>query len=156
MERRHGMGSVEEHLKELAEQLFSAQGFELVDASVIGHRGRTFVQVTADREGGITVDDCARLSRALSAVLDREDLFNGFYRLEVSSPGLDRPLKTARDFRKALGRDVKVDAVSGGRTNQVTGCLKQVDQDQIWIETESGTLTLPLPSVVHAKIKLKW
>jgi ribosome maturation factor RimP len=156
MEKQHNMESIQERLKELAGRVFSAHGFELINADVKGGGSRRIIQLVADREGGITAEDCARLSHALSTVLDQEDAFNGFYRLEVSSPGLDRPLQSERDFKKALGRNIKVNAVTGGTPNQVTGCLKRVDQNRIWIETESGTVDIPLPSVVKAKIKLKW
>ncbi len=153
MEKQHPMESIEERLKELAGSVFASQGFELIDASVKGGGGRRLLQLVADREGGITVDDCSRLSHALSSLLDQDGLFDSPYRLEISSPGLDRPLRSEGDFKRVLGRDVRVETTE---KKQAIGRLSRVDQGRIWIETEDGTVDLPLPSVVNAKIKLKW
>jgi ribosome maturation factor RimP len=153
MEKQLSMESIEERLKELAGRVFASQGFELVDACMKGGGGSRLLQLVADREGGITVDDCARLSHALSSVLDQDGLFDSPYRLEISSPGLDRPLRNEGDFRKALGRDVRVETAD---KKQAIGRLSRVEQGRIWIETEDGSVDLPLPSVVNAKIKLKW
>ena len=101
------MSGVTEKLQEIARETLSGSGFELVDLRY-GRRGRKwYIQVFADREGGVTIDDCVFLSERLEYELDREkDLLSHSYNLEVSSPGLDRPLKNAADFKKYAGHEI--------------------------------------------------
>ena len=104
------------------------------------------MQVMAERLGGeaMTVDDCANISRVLSALLDVEDPISGSYDLEVSSPGLDRPLDTDGDFARAENHLIKVVLKSG---QVYKGRLINFDSDQIWLEPEIKT-----PSILRADI----
>lgn len=109
-----------------------------------------------DRKGGVTIDDCAAISRELSLVIDER--FTDFmdFRLEVSSPGLDRPLKTGKDFMRHLGRDLKVDWTLEGKHNQTSGTLKSVSGTAIELLEDKGTRIIPISSITRAKIELKW
>ncbi len=143
-------------MKRLVEPFLDTRGFELVDVAVKGEGYNRLVQFFVDQEGGITVSDCAVLTQSLIELLDREGILEGVYRLEVSSPGLDRPLRTERDFRKNVGREIEVDFLSHGASCRLTGTVLQVGDGQVQFKTVSGIRCMPFASVVKAKIKLKW
>ena len=82
-----------------------AKGFELVDVEWVKEGANWYLRAYIDKENGITVDDCEEVSRALSDLLDEEDFISENYILEVSSPGLDRPLKKEKDFARSIGKD---------------------------------------------------
>ncbi|MDA0675464.1 MAG: ribosome maturation factor RimP [Proteobacteria bacterium] len=136
------------------EPVLTERGFDLVRVRLSGTT-RPVLQVMAERkdERAMTVDDCATLSRAISVVLDAEDPVRGEYRLEVSSPGLDRPLVRPSDFQKYAGLDVKVQtrrALTGRK--RFRGQLKGLEGDDVVLETEDGCVKLPLNEVSEAKI----
>jgi ribosome maturation factor RimP len=93
---------------DLVQPLLRAQGFDLVELQLQQRKGRWLVRVFADMEGGISLEDCQRLSREIGQMLEAEDLIPSPYVLEVSSPGLDRPLRTAQDFRRQYRHMVTV------------------------------------------------
>ena len=88
--------------------IVEAKGFELVDVEWVKEGANWYLRAYIDKENGITVDDCEEVSRALSDLLDEEDFISENYILEVSSPGLDRPLKKEKDFARSIGKDVEV------------------------------------------------
>ena len=100
--------SVEERIHALATRVAEESSFEVVDIQLWAKGKRTLLRVFIDKEGGITLDDCETFSRRFEALLDVEDPITGPYTLEVSSPGLDRPLKNSRDFKKNLGKMVRI------------------------------------------------
>src|SRR2546422_6051348 len=102
------MSDVRDRLRGLLRGGVEALGFELVEAELVGGGHQPTLRVYIDSPQGITVDDCADVSRQISSILDVEDPIPGSYTLEVSSPGLDRPLVEPEDFRKRVGGTVKV------------------------------------------------
>lgn len=129
------MRTVDTRLRALVESGVNALGFDLVDVEQVGGRSHQTLRVYIDCRGGITVDDCADVSRHLSALLDVEDPLPGSYTLEVSSPGLDRPLVTLADFQRYRGEMVKLRTHEpvAGRKN-FTGRLLDVTPDRIALE----------------------
>lgn len=95
-------------LSVLLEPLLAGEGAELVDLEVTGSRGRPVVRVFVDRPGGVGVDDCARISRLVETELEAAEAVPETYVLEVSSPGLDRPLRERRHFERYVGREVEI------------------------------------------------
>src|SRR5512136_2488935 len=93
---------------ELAAPVTDALGLELVEVEYRQEGGRMVLRIYVDRVGGVTLDDCAKVSRELDDILDAEDFIRGKYTLEVSSPGLNRQLKKASDFERFVGRLVKI------------------------------------------------
>ena len=87
--------------------IVETKGFELVDVEWVKEGANWYLRAYIDKENGITVDDCEEVSRALSDLLDEEDFISENYILEVSSPGLDRPLKKEKDFARSIGKDVE-------------------------------------------------
>lgn len=132
-------------------------GYEVVRVQLSGGRQHSRLQVMAERvdQLGMTVDDCAEISRAVSALLDVEDPIAGSYDLEVSSPGIDRPLTRARDFDRFAGQEAKVEmreAIDGQR--RFRGLLLGLDGDCALLKTEAVTLRLPVDSIERAKLML--
>lgn len=97
-----------ERVRQIAAPLAAQEGLELVDVEIGGPGGRQTLRLFIDKAGGVSLDDCTSVSRAVSAALDVEDFIDGAYDLEVSSPGLDRPLRTPEHFEKFKGSKVRV------------------------------------------------
>jgi ribosome maturation factor RimP len=95
-----------EKVRELAEPIIKDLNLELVDIEYLPQKGQGIVRIIIDKDPGVTLDDCTKVSREVGYVLEIKDLFTHPYHLEVSSPGLERPLKTLGDFEKFLGRKV--------------------------------------------------
>jgi ribosome maturation factor RimP len=121
-----------------------------------GSKSNLVVRVIADQDGGITLPTCAAISRALSDQLDVADVIPGRYRLEVSSPGVDWPLKTARDFQRHLGREVNLRYRDGEAATTVEGSIQTVSDAEIVIAEKSRNLSIPLSQIEVGKLKLKW
>ena len=116
-------------------------GFELVDVEYVKEGGTWYLRAYIDKPGGINVDDCEVVSRRLSDILDEKDYIEEAYILEVSSPGLGRPLKKEKDFKRSLGEEVDVRTYSMiEKQKEFTGLLKDYDDATVTIEMEDGTL----------------
>ncbi|MCY4541701.1 MAG: ribosome maturation factor RimP [Rhodobacteraceae bacterium] len=140
-------------LQTLFRPLIDSMGFELVRLR-LGGRNAPVLQVMAERrQGGMSVDDCASLSRALSILLEVEDPIASNYTLEVSSPGIDRPLTKTEHFRDWSGHLAKIEVappIDGQR--RFRGCIADVQDGAIGLETKTGRVDLPLGSVAKAKL----
>ncbi len=120
--------------------LLSRYGFTLWDVEYVKEGSNWYLRAYIDKEGGITVDDCEQISRPLSDWLDQEDFIDGSYILEVSSPGLGRPLKKDKDFERSIGQDVEVrlfKAADGQK--EFAGTLTAYDKDTVTVTMEDGT-----------------
>lgn len=137
----------------LAEPIAVQEGAYIYDVEYVKEGGVWFLRIYADKEdGGISLDECEAISRKLSEVLDREDPISQNYYLEVSSPGIERKLKTDAHFQKYMGETVDVGlykAINGAK--QLTGSLKGYDGEVIQVEVGGETLAIPLKetTVVH-------
>lgn len=100
--------SIEAAIEELVSPIVDDKGFEIVDIEYVKEAGAYYLRVFLDKEGGISLNDCEAVSRELSEILDVKDPIKDNYFLEVSSPGLDRPLKKDKDFVRYQGRDVEI------------------------------------------------
>jgi ribosome maturation factor RimP len=141
-----------ERLIELLEPAVAALGFELTDLEAhVGRRG--LLRVYIDREPGVTLADCERVGQQLGALLDVEDPLPGSYVLEVSSPGLDRRLRTLAHFQRFCGEQVKVELKQprDGR-RRLTGRLAGVDGDTVLVEVEGATWRLKRNDIAVARL----
>ena len=138
-----------ETLLKLLEPAIEALGYELVELEFPPHLLRIYI----DREGGVTVDDCEVVSRQVSAVLDVEDPIPGAYTLEVSSPGLDRPLRKEADYARFAGQQVKLELTlpKDGR-RRFTGTLKGCKAGEVTVEVDGVEHTLPLADIGKARL----
>lgn len=107
------MADIETTIKELAEPIVEELGVDFMGVVLSGGRDSRLVRVIVDRKGGVGVEDLRRLSKALSLQLDAEDMFTGKYHLEISSPGLEWPLRTARDFERYENEWLRISFVDG-------------------------------------------
>jgi ribosome maturation factor RimP len=147
------MAGVGPALRGRVESGVQALGFALVDVELVGGRQHQTLRVYIDSPEGITVDDCADVSRQISAILDVEDPFPGRYSLEVSSPGLDRPLVTPADFHRFQGAVIKVrllHAVDGRRN--FTGRLMATTGDGVVMEVDREQFSLPFTAIERARL----
>ena len=117
--------------EELLQPLVDAHGFELVDVEYVKEAGNWYLRAYIDKPGGIAVDDCEVISRALSDKLDEEDYIEDSYILEVSSPGLGRPLKKDKDFQRSIGRDRSPHFPCHRQTERIHRYLKRIQQRQL-------------------------
>ena len=117
--------------------LLEKNQFELVDVEYVREAGIWYLRAYIDKEGGITVDDCEVVSRELGDWLDQKDFIEDSYILEVSSPGLGRPLKKEKDFARSLGKDVEVRLYRPiNKQKEFTGTLKAYDADTVTLSME--------------------
>lgn len=130
---------IEARTEELVQPLVAEKQFELVDVEYVKEGGSYYLRIYIDKEGGITVNDCEDISRPFSDILDQEDYIEGSYILEVSSPGLGRPLKKEKDFKRSLGEEVEIRLFRQvEHQKEWIGLLTAYDQQTVTIETEDG------------------
>ena len=148
--------AIDRRLAAIVAPVIEGMGFELVRLRLMGGK-RALLQIMAERpDGGIEVDDCARISRSVSAVLDVEDPIAGEYVLEVSSPGIDRPLTRLKDFARYEGYEARIEteeAIDGRR--RFKGTLLGIEGDTVKLRLEDGVeAALPFAAVARAKLEL--
>lgn len=130
----------EQRTEELMEPVVTGFGFELVDVEYVKEAGTWYLRAYIDKPGGITVDDCEAVSRKFSDILDEKDYIEDAYIFEVSSPGLGRPLKKEKDFRRSLGEEVEIRTYRAiEHQKEFIGILKAYDNDTVTIVYEDDT-----------------
>ena len=146
-------------IRAIAAPIVEGDGLDLEEVEVRGQRGSRKVRLVVHAEEGLDIDVIARLSRQVGSALDEQDVVAGSYMLEVTSPGVDRPLRTARDFARNVGREVRVarraEAVVDGAVEAV-GTVDAVDDEQIQLTVDGTEVTIPLRDVDHGKVVLPW
>ncbi len=135
---------IEKRVMEIAAPFAAELGYELVDVEYQPKKGMdSELVIYIDKEGGVTLDDCEALSRMMDAPLDEEDPIPDSYVLCVSSPGIDRPLKTDRDFEKALGSEVDIKLyMKLDGSKEFTGELERYDGDSVTVGIGGKAMTL--------------
>lgn len=150
------MKSLVEQIETLITPSLSSMGFNLVKVTFMDGKKSQTLQIMAERtDGTMTVDDCANVSRQVSAILDVEDVISSAYRLEVSSPGIDRPLVRLSDYPKFIGHDAKVETVLpiDGR-KRFTGKIKAVEGETVILTVDGKDHNLPFIDIQSAKLVL--
>ena len=131
----------EKQTEELLEPIVTGFGFELVDVEYVKEAGTWYLRAYIDKPGGITVDDCEAVSRKFSDVLDEKDYIEDTYIFEVSSPGLGRPLKKEKDYKRNLNKEVEIRTYRMiDKRKEFTGILKAYDADTVTIELDDETM----------------
>ena len=127
----------ESRTEELIQPLIDANHFELVDVEWVKEGANWYLRVYIDKEGGINVDDCEIISRAFEEILDQKDYISENYIFEVSSPGLDRPLKKEKDFARSIGKDVEIKLYKAiNKEKEFVGVLTEYDKETVTIELD--------------------
>lgn len=138
-------GEIEKYCESLVTPIIKDNNFELVDVEYVKEGSDYYLRVFADKEGGINIDDCVLISRALEEKLDAEDKIEEAYILEVSSPGLTRPLKKDKDFKRSIGKLVEVKlyrAING--VKEISGYLESYSENEISLVDENSDETIIL------------
>jgi ribosome maturation factor RimP len=150
--------TIRQSIAEIVEPLLQMHGFELIELQLQQRKGQWFIRVFADAEGGISLEDCQRLSRNIGQAFDAEALMTTSYVLEVSSPGLDRPLRTVRDFQRQRQRMVTVflNSPHMGQVQQ-TGRVAAVTMFHLVLHLPPDTpLTIPLSQINYGIVELEF
>ena len=132
--------SYEAKTEQLIQPLIDANNFELVDDEFVKEGSDWYLRVYIDKDGGITVDDCELISRAFNEILDREDYISEQYIFEVSSPGLMRPLKKEKDYKRSVGKLIDIKLYKPvDKCKEFTGVLDSYDKDTVTIKMDDDT-----------------
>lgn len=132
-------------------------GLELVEVQFRPESGGWVLRLIIDSENGITLDNCAAVSRAVSDLFDVEEVIGHAYRLEVSSPGLDRPLHNLRDYQRSLGRKAKLTTKTaiGAYGSVLIGYIETVDENDVTLLVEKEKVVIPLAQVAKARLEIE-
>lgn len=133
---------IESAVEQMVKPIVAEHHFECVDVEYVKEAGTWYLRVYIDKEGGITVNDCEIVSRALDLVIEENDPVGDAYILEVSSPGLDRPLKKEKDFQRSIGKDIEIKlykTVNGSKEH--IGALESYTSETVVITNDDGQLT---------------
>ena len=141
------------HLWELFEPVVKGMGFDLIEIEHFPNPKHGVLRLYIDKEGGVNVDDCSTVSRQISALIDVEDPVSGQFNLEISSPGVDRPLRRLVDFQRFTGSLVKLKTVMPleGQRN-FKGRLLEASEETVVIETDDEEISLPMTAIDKARI----
>lgn len=150
------MSLIQKNMTKLLTPIVEAMGFEMVGCEYHMSGRYSVLRVYIDREGGITADDCSKVSQQISAVLDVEDPISGRYTLEVSSPGLDRPLFTLAQFKKFIGSEVAVKLIEPiEMQRKFVGTLVAVNDQDVILLVENKEIRLAFANISKANLVYK-
>ena len=150
------MKSLTDKIEDAISPSITGMGFDIVQVKMLDGRSSQTLQIMAERpDGSMSLDDCAAISRQVSAVLDVEDVIATAYRLEVSSPGIDRPLVKLTDYPKYAGHAVKIETVLpiNGR-KRFAGTIKAVEGNDVVVSVDGKDHALPFIDIQSAKLVL--
>lgn len=148
---------VEEKTEQLLEPILAENGFELVDVEYVKEGSDWFLRAFIDKEGGIGIDDCELVSRALEVKLDAQDFISEAYILEISSPGLTRPLKKKKDYVRNLGKLIEVRTYSPiDHRKEFVGTLQAYDEETVTLLEDDMTWVIPKKNISLIRQYFEW
>ncbi|MGH1366943.1 MAG: ribosome maturation factor RimP [Calditrichia bacterium] len=150
------MDGLKQQLLDLIQPIFDSANVYLVSLTLRGRPGSRVLDIRADTETGIGMDQIIALTKAVSIMMDEEDVIKGGYRIEISSPGAQSPLKQLWEFRKNIGRELKVEFLEDAETKKVKGVLSTVDEDRIVLKVGKNDVSVQLADINEARVQLKW
>jgi len=141
-------------IREVIAPVLERASVELVDVRILAQKGRRVLRLYIDKSGGVDLHDCTTISREVSVQLDVNDIIPGRYTLEVSSPGLDRPLRKTSDFQRNMGRTLKVTAGGpDGVQRQWKGELLSCEEDGIVLAVKGEKVSISFGDIQSAKVQ---
>ena len=148
-----GKAEIEQKTEELVTPIIDENHFELVDVEYVKEGANWYLRIYADKDGGISIDDCVLISRALEAKLDADDFIKDAYILEVSSPGLGRPLKKEKDYQRSIGQSVDIKLYKAiDKQKEFTGILKEYSKERIILSIGGTDQEFETKSVASARL----
>ena len=146
---------IEERTEALVLPIIDENNFELVDVEYVKEGANWYLRVYADKEGGIAIDDCVLISRALEEKLDAEDFITDAYILEVSSPGLGRPLKKEKDYIRSVGKSIDIKLYQArDKQKEFTGILKEYKDGHIILVIDDKDVEFETKGIASARLSL--
>jgi len=147
----------EKEAEKLLAPIVEGRGFELVDVEYVKEGGTWYLRGCIDKPGGITVDDCEAVSREFSDRLDEKDFIEDSYIMEISSPGLDRPLKKEKDYQRSMGRLIEIRTYRPiEKRKEFCGVLKAYDADTVTIEEDGAELTFQKKDTALVRLAIEF
>ena len=144
-------------IQALVEPILADRSLELVEVTCRPQGRQQLVRLLVDKVSGVTIQQCVQVNQRIGEALEAAHLIEGSYTVEVSSPGLDRPLVTKRDFERALGEELRVGvAQPEGRVTELDGRLLAVQHEAIVLKTHAGNVTVPFGDIRGAKKAIRW
>jgi ribosome maturation factor RimP len=138
------------------EEIVASLGFLLIDVVLRGDNHLRIIEVYIDSEKGITVDDCSLVSRALNETIEAENLIDSSYRLDVSSPGVDRPLKFLAQYVKHLNRKFELEYKEGDEIKKLISKLIRVDGEQLYFQEKINEFKINYKDIIKAKVLISF
>lgn len=154
----HSTDETTRRVRELVDEVIAGTDIFVVDLEVRGSGGSRVVDIYVDSDEDLSIKKLAEVNREVGFLLDVEDLIPGRYNLNVSSPGLDRPLRLPRQYRKNIGKPLRVhyNKPDGAGTTEIEGELVDVDDVAIEVKDGGDVRSIPFEDIVWAKIRLPW
>ncbi|MBN2093679.1 ribosome maturation factor RimP [candidate division KSB1 bacterium] len=143
-------------IRELILSPLNELNIDLIELALRGARGNQILQVFIDTECGVTIADCKNASDIISEILDTADIIEGRYRLEVSSPGADRPLKAERDFHRNIGRPIRFNLQQEEQNQIYEGIIQQVSDGNVTLRVDQKAVNFSISQMENVKLILKW
>ena len=147
----------ERKLNDYIKEICANLNYKFIEVSMHGHKDKYNIKVIADTEAGITLEECQKISREISDIIFRKDLIFGDYRIDVSSPGLDKPLHHDYEYKRNIGRDLIVSYKNeNNNLAEIIGKLTEYNAEGIILKIKEELITINFNKINQTKIKLKW
>ncbi len=146
------MNTLEENIKEIAEEIIERNNFFIVDMDVHGNSGTRSIEIYIDGDRNVSADDCANLSLEINPKLETLPDIGSNYYLEISSPGVDRPLKFLRQFPKHINRKFEIEYKSGEESKKITGKLAGIEGENLIFSAGSKDTIINFNNIIKAKV----
>jgi len=147
------MNFFEKNIYEQIEEVVSSKGFFMIDLVLRGERRNRVIEVFIDSEANVSAEDCAGISREIDKKLEEQNLFESGYRLEVSSPGVNRPLKYLKQFPKHINRKFDVSYRDSGNVRKFSGTLKSIEGNSlVFVKSNQEELKIDFSDIIKAKV----
>jgi len=149
------MNQITEKIKEIAKKITDSFGLEIIDVTYRRERSGRILRVIIDAPGGVNVEDCAKVSRELNNALDVEDIFEDKYYLEVSSPGINKPLLKMEDFKSSIGKRVKIKLhkPQEGAKN-LSGQIRDIRENLIILQVDNNDINIDFSNIKYARLDI--
>ncbi|HSD64810.1 MAG TPA: hypothetical protein VLB50_13490 [Ignavibacteriaceae bacterium] len=145
------------NIRERIEQVVNEYGFFLIDLAIRGDRSNQVIEVYVDSELNVSAEDCAELSRKIDKMIEEENLTESGYRLEVSSPGVNRPLKFLKQFPKHINRKFDISYRDQDSVKKFTGTLKAVEGDELlFVKNNKDEIKIDFQKILKAKVLISF
>jgi len=150
------MDKIKENIVKISNDLAEKLGYFLIDVILRGDNRKRIIEVFVDAEKNVSADDLAEMSRKLNEIIDSENLLKESYRLEVSSPGVDRPLKFLKQYPKHINRNFEVIYKSAESETKFTGRLISVERDELTFQTKEKSILIKFNQIIKAKVLISF